>query len=63
MRRRRGGPAGLTIRRGARPRDPRGGGGGDALLPHAFPSEPIQFGREREAGAETIGDGYSADAD
>ena len=40
-----------------------GGGGGDALLPHAFPSEPIQFGREREAGAETIGDGYSADAD
>jgi hypothetical protein len=33
------------------------------LLPHAFPSEPIQFGREREAGAETIGDGYSADAD
>ena len=47
------------------PRDPRGGGGGggDALLPHAFPSEPIQFGREREAGAETIGDGYSADAD
>ena len=58
--------AGLTISsRGRVRRDPRGGGGGggDALLPHAFPSEPIQFGREREAGAETIGDGYSADAD
>ena len=61
--------AGLTISSRGRvrrdPRDPRGGGGGggDALLPHAFPSEPIQFGREREAGAETIGDGYSADAD
>jgi hypothetical protein len=58
--------AGLTISsRGRVRRDPRGGGGGggDALPPHAFPSEPVQNGREREAGAETIGDGYSADAD
>ena len=57
--------AGLTISSRGRVRRDRGAGRGrgDALLPHAFPSEPIQFGREREAGAETIGDGYSADAD
>ena len=51
--------AGLTIASRGRRRGG-GGGGGDAIPPHAFPSDPVI---ELEACAETVGDGYSADAD
>ena len=57
--------AGLTFVAGRVRRDPRGGagGGGDALLPHAFPSEPIQFGRERGRARRQSGTGTPRDAD
>lgn len=55
--------AGLTISSRGRGRRGGGGGGGDAVPPHTFPPEPVRDGREPEAGSETIGDGYSADAD
>ena len=54
--------AGLTISSRGRRRGG-GGGGGDSMPPHTFPPEPVPDGRGLEAGSETIGDGYSADAD